>query len=65
VVDMAKQAITLRLREVGRLCASRGFVVKGVDMSRAAVSLRMKTLGALSDMCRRLMEVGQRSRGDG
>jgi hypothetical protein len=62
---MAKEAITLRLREVGRLSARRGFVAKGVDMSSAAVTMRMRILGGLSDMCLRLVEVGRRSRESG
>jgi hypothetical protein len=58
VVDMGAAAVTARLREVARLLAERGRVAKGVDMSPAQVTARLRTLGALSDMCRRLVEVG-------
>jgi hypothetical protein len=58
VVDMRAPAVTARLREVGRLLAERGLVPKGVDMSPAQVTARLKTLGALSDMCRRLVRAG-------
>lgn len=60
MADMSASAVTARLREVSRLLAERGFVSKGVDMSREAVTARLRTLGALSDMCRRLVEVGPR-----
>ena len=59
MVDMRSEAVTARLRELSRLLAQRGFVVKGVDMSRPAVTARLRTLGALSDMCRRLKPVGK------
>lgn len=63
MVDLASQAVvTFRLRELARLLDARGFVTKGVDMSSAAVTARLRMLGALSDMCRRLVKVGERLR---
>jgi hypothetical protein len=52
--DMRPQAVTDRLREIGRLLRQRGFRLKGADMSAAAVTARLKMLGSLSDACRRL-----------
>jgi hypothetical protein len=57
---MRPEAVTARLREVSRLLAERGLVVKEVDMSPAAISARLRTLGALSDMCRRLQAIGEK-----
>jgi hypothetical protein len=51
---MRPEAVTARLREVGRLLRQRGLRRKGADMSAAAVTTRLKTLGSLSDACRRL-----------
>ena len=62
MVDMAASAVTRRLRELDRLLAERGPLRKGVDMSAAAVTSRLRALGALSDMCRRLMEAGKHLR---
>lgn len=59
MVDMGPAAVTARLREMAQLLGRRGFVAKGVDMSPAAVTARLRTLGALSDMCRRLVAVGK------
>ena len=60
MVDMHREAITARLREMARLSAERGLVGKGVDMSSAAVSARLRTMASLSDLCRRLAPIGQR-----
>lgn len=62
MVDWQPAAVTARLRELSRLLAARGFVVKGVDMSPPAVTARLKILGGLSDMCLRLAKVGERLR---
>jgi len=62
VVDMHRNAVTARLREMARLSAQRGFVAKGVDMSSAAVSARLRTMASLSDLCRRLAPIGQHLR---
>jgi hypothetical protein len=62
VVDMRREAVSARLREMARLLAQRGFVSKGVDMSSAAVSARLRSMASLSDLCRRLAPIGQRLR---
>jgi hypothetical protein len=59
---MHREAVSARLREMARLFAQRGFVVKGVDMSSAAVSARLRMMASLSDLCRRLAPIGQRLR---
>jgi hypothetical protein len=59
VVDMSAAAVTARLREMARLLAVRGRVDKGVDMSPRQLTARIQTLGARSDMCRRLVKVGE------
>jgi len=59
---MSREAVSSRLREMARLFAQRGFVVKDVDMSSAAVSARLRTMAALSDLCRRLAPIGRRLR---
>lgn len=59
MVDMGAAAIAARLRELARQSDARGFVAKVVDMSGGAVTARLKTLGALADMCRRLVRVGR------
>lgn len=63
MVDMRPEAVTERLREIGRQLVRRGLVAKGVDMSRAAVTCGLRALGALSDMCLRLGALGPRLRG--
>ena len=60
MVDMSREAVSARLREMARLFAQRGFVSKSVDMSSAAVSARLRTMASLSELCRRLAPVGQR-----
>ena len=65
MVDMSPAAVTGRLRELDRLLAERGLLVKGIDMSSAAVTGRLRVLGALSDMCRRLMAAGKHLRPPG
>jgi len=62
VVDLGPEAVTERLRELSRLLDARGFVNKQVDMSPAALTSRLRTMASLSDMCRRLVEVGERLR---
>ena len=62
MADMSREAVSSRLREMARLFAQRGFVVKDVDMSSAAVSARLRTMAALSDLCRRLAPIGRRLR---
>jgi hypothetical protein len=52
--DMRPQAITARLREIGRLLREQGPRDKGVDMSAPAVTARLRSLGGLADACRRL-----------
>ena len=56
---MGPAAVTTRLREIARQREARGFVAKGVEMSVSAVTARLRTLGALSDMCLRLVAVGR------
>lgn len=63
MVDFGPEAITARLRELSRLLDARGFVSKQVDMSAPAVTARVRTMASLSDMCRRLAEVGPRLHG--
>lgn len=62
MVDLGSHAITIRLRELSRLLAARGFVSKQVDMSAAAVTARVRTMASLSNMCRRLGAIGPRLR---
>ena len=62
MVDMHRDSITARLREMARISYQRGFVSKGVDMSNAAVSARLRTMASLSDFCRRLAPIGQHLR---
>jgi hypothetical protein len=52
--DMRPEAVTARLREIGRLLNEQGPRPKGVDMSVAAVTARLRSLGTLADACRRL-----------
>jgi hypothetical protein len=59
---MSPSAVTARLRELDRLLAQRGLRAKGVDMSSEAVTARLRALGALSDMCRRLVAAGKHLR---
>lgn len=59
MVDMDPAAITDRLRHVAQLLREKGWSKKGVDLSSSAVSERLRTMGSLSDLCRRLMLVGQ------
>lgn len=59
MVDMSAEAVTDRLREIERLRAARGSHRKGVDMSAEAVTARLRTLGSLSDMCLRLVKIGE------
>ena len=60
MVDMGRDAISARLREMARLFAERGLVSKDVDMSSAAISARLRTMASLSDLCRRLAPIGRR-----
>jgi len=60
VVDMRREGISARLREMARLSARRGLVSKDVDMSSAAISARLRTMASLSDLCRRLAPIGRR-----
>jgi hypothetical protein len=53
---MTPEAVSARLREVGRLTdlrASKRLETK-IDMRPAAVSRRLRTVGLLTDLCRRL-----------
>lgn len=59
MVDMSPDAVKARLRELSDHLKARGFVTKGVDMTPAAVTGRLKVLAALSDMCLRLVSVGE------
>jgi hypothetical protein len=54
VVDMRREAVSARLRDVARQLNERGFLNKGVDMSRSAVTFRLQSMAALSTMCLRL-----------
>ena len=54
MVDMGREAVSARLRDVARLLDERGFLNKGIDMSRTAVTLRLQSMAALSTMCLRL-----------
>jgi hypothetical protein len=64
VVDMSREAISARLRDMARLLDERGFASKGVDMSRSAVTLRLQSMAALSTMCLRLGKATITSRVD-
>ena len=64
MVDMSREAISARLRDMARLLDERGFASKGVDMSRTAVTLRLQSMAALSTMCLRLGKVTITSRDD-
>lgn len=63
MVDMRREAVTARVREVARLLEQRGFVSKGVDMSRTAVTLRLASMASLSTMCLRLTRATVAGRG--
>ena len=65
MVDYGSSAVTARLQEVSRLLSERGFINKQVDMSAAALTARLRTMASLSDMCRRLVDVGDRLRRGG
>ena len=54
MVDMGREAVSARLRDLARLLDERGFLNKGIDMSRTAVTFRLQSMAALSNMCLRL-----------
>lgn len=58
---MSADAVTARLRMLDELLAAQSLRPRGLDMSGEAVTARLKVLGALSDMCRKLAEVGRHS----
>lgn len=64
MVDMSREAISARLRDMARLLDERGFASKGVDISRTAVTLRLQSMAALSTMCLRLGKATISSRDD-
>lgn len=64
MVDMSREAVSARLRDVARLLHERGFVNKDVDMSRTAVTFRLQCMAALSTMCLRLGKATIVSRDD-
>lgn len=55
--ELSPEAITLRLKELGRL-SKEARRRPTVDMSSAGVTARLRELGELSDFCSRLMRLG-------